>query len=93
MAAEIVECAAASRALPVLAPPVWIAPAQQQRFFGQLGRAGVRMRIERKAASRGLQQFGWALQIVQVICGALRFLDAHEIPQLDFNVVTRPFQV
>jgi hypothetical protein len=24
--------------------------------------------------------------------GGLRFLDAHEIPQRDFNVVTRPFQ-
>jgi hypothetical protein len=31
-------------------------------------------------------------QIVRLQGGGLRFLDAHEIPQLDFNVVTRPFQ-
>ena len=30
--------------------------------------------------------------IVRLQGGGLRFLDAHEIPQLDFNVVTRPFQ-
>jgi Ricin-type beta-trefoil lectin domain-like len=31
-------------------------------------------------------------QIVRLQGGGLRFLDAHEIPQRDFNVVTRPFQ-
>jgi Ricin-type beta-trefoil lectin domain-like len=31
-------------------------------------------------------------RIVRLQGGGLRFLDAHEIPQLDFNVVTRPFQ-
>jgi hypothetical protein len=30
--------------------------------------------------------------IVRLQGGGLRFLDAHEIPQRDFNVVTRPFQ-
>lgn len=30
--------------------------------------------------------------IVRLQGGGLRFLDAHEIQQLDFNVVTRPFQ-
>jgi len=30
--------------------------------------------------------------IVRIQGGGLRFLDAHEIPQLDFNVVTRSFQ-
>jgi hypothetical protein len=32
------------------------------------------------------------LRIVRLQGGGLRFLDAHEIPELDFNVVTRPFQ-
>ena len=31
-------------------------------------------------------------RIVRLQGGGLRFLDAHEIPQLDFNVVTRSFQ-
>jgi hypothetical protein len=31
-------------------------------------------------------------QIVRLQGGGLQFLDAHEIPQLDFNVVTRQFQ-
>ena len=31
-------------------------------------------------------------RIVRLQGGGLRFLDAHEISQLDFNVVTRPFQ-
>ena len=31
-------------------------------------------------------------QIVRLRGGGLRFLDAHEIPQRDFNVVTRPLQ-
>jgi hypothetical protein len=31
-------------------------------------------------------------QTVRLQGGGLRFLDAHEISQLDFNVVTRPFQ-
>jgi hypothetical protein len=31
-------------------------------------------------------------RIVRLQGGGLRFLDAHEIPQLDFNVVTRQFQ-
>jgi Ricin-type beta-trefoil lectin domain-like len=31
-------------------------------------------------------------RIIRLQGGGLRFLDAHEIPQLDFNVVTRPFQ-
>ena len=31
-------------------------------------------------------------QIVSLQGGGLRFLDAHEIPQRDFNVVTRPLQ-
>jgi hypothetical protein len=31
-------------------------------------------------------------RIVRLQGGGLRFLDAHEIPQRDFNVVTRPFQ-
>jgi hypothetical protein len=31
-------------------------------------------------------------QIVRLQGGGLRFLDAHEIPQRDFNVVTRPLQ-
>jgi hypothetical protein len=31
-------------------------------------------------------------RIVRLQGGGLRFLDAHEIPQLDFNVVTRPLQ-
>ena len=31
-------------------------------------------------------------QIVRLQGGGIRFLDAHEIPDLDFNVVTRPFQ-
>ena len=30
--------------------------------------------------------------IVRLQGGGIRFLDAHEIPQRDFNVVTRPFQ-
>ena len=33
-----------------------------------------------------------ASQIVRLQGGGLRFLDAHEIPQKDFQVVTRPFQ-
>lgn len=33
-----------------------------------------------------------ATQIVRLQGGGLRFLDAHEIPQKDFQVVTRPFQ-
>jgi hypothetical protein len=35
---------------------------------------------------------GPAQRIVRLQGGGLRFLDAHEIPQLDFNGVTRPFQ-
>ena len=31
-------------------------------------------------------------RIVRLQGGGLRFLDAHEIPQRDFNVVARPFQ-
>ena len=31
-------------------------------------------------------------QIVRLQGGGIRFLDAHEIQQLDYNVVTRPFQ-
>lgn len=31
-------------------------------------------------------------QVVRLQGGGIRFLDAHEIQQLDFNVVTRPFQ-
>jgi len=31
-------------------------------------------------------------RIVRLQGGGIRFLDAHEISQLDFNVVTRPFQ-
>ena len=31
-------------------------------------------------------------RIVRLQGGGLRFLDAHEIPQLDFNVVTRSYQ-
>ena len=31
-------------------------------------------------------------QIVRLQGGGIRFLDAHEIPDLDFNVVTRSFQ-
>ena len=31
-------------------------------------------------------------RIVRLQGGGLRFLDAHEIPQKDFQVVTRPFQ-
>jgi Ricin-type beta-trefoil lectin domain-like len=31
-------------------------------------------------------------QTVRLQGGGIRFLDAHEIPDLDFNVVTRPFQ-
>lgn len=33
-----------------------------------------------------------ATRIVRLQGGGLRFLDAHEIPQKDFQVVTRPFQ-
>ena len=31
-------------------------------------------------------------RIIRLQGGGLRFLDAHEIPQKDFQVVTRPFQ-
>jgi hypothetical protein len=33
-----------------------------------------------------------ATQIIRLQGGGLRFLDAHEISQKDFQVVTRPFQ-
>jgi hypothetical protein len=33
-----------------------------------------------------------SVRIVRLQGGGLRFLDAHEIPQRDFNVVARPFQ-
>jgi hypothetical protein len=47
---------------------------------------------EPNSTSTAEKSFAVFLRIVRLQGGGLRFLDAHEIPQLDFNVVTRPFQ-